>query len=769
MANTQKLSPQGYNIQKSPLNENPFWEQETGGGNVPAGGLTGQVLTKKSNADYDTEWKTPQPGGGLPPGGAVGDILTKTATGGEWQTPDFASNDDLEDVEQTATAAQTAANEAAAAVVTERNRAQAAEQENATAISTERTRATAAEGALASRLTTAEGNIQQNASDISDEIERAEAAEYDLGELITAEGNRAQAAENTLSGEIDEVADDLATEEQNRAAADTLIRTDMTAAISAEAATRATNDAALQTQIDELSGEIPTPSELKEIPDVKINDVVQTVSLQESNYTSAANNIYALLYQTFNSATQAWQRLWKTISGALVVARLSGAMSDFINRVLVITGVDSDGNIQVGSGGSFVGGTQGQVLTKNSSTAYDWSWETPGGTSESELPVQTYSGDDVTDVTYTKTAAEVNKPAWLCQILRTSPTRVERQWNTLRGFLVEVLNAVQYGTYQGNRFIMTDGSQGVQYGTAATKLVTGLFRSSPTANAGELLVASGSLTDEAIRTDPVNGGTTGQVLTKSSNSNYDWEWKTPTYEGNSYSLINPTTNNKQFRCIPDLVRIDPDNTGTAPYEHKVYHKSSFVPSDTDATANSMKCYESSSSIYTALSDTSYPLVNFEFLPFQQFILNMYDNSGLTGTPLTLILTNPDLYNSGGGSASYQEFTFDIPAGVTGKTDSMLLILRFAVGNTLLYTEIPLTRLNAASSFEYYNTGAEDFAVYQYTDHNYCISKAGKIGYTFTANSLTVRVYPNNKMASFAAQSDSVASANIICTVNLYTI
>lgn len=32
MANTQKLSPQGYNIQDSPTNSNPFWDQEGGGG-----------------------------------------------------------------------------------------------------------------------------------------------------------------------------------------------------------------------------------------------------------------------------------------------------------------------------------------------------------------------------------------------------------------------------------------------------------------------------------------------------------------------------------------------------------------------------------------------------------------------------------------------------------------------------------------------------------------------------------------------------------------
>lgn len=35
---------------------------------VPGGGTTGQVLTKASNADYDTEWASPS-GGGWFPGG----------------------------------------------------------------------------------------------------------------------------------------------------------------------------------------------------------------------------------------------------------------------------------------------------------------------------------------------------------------------------------------------------------------------------------------------------------------------------------------------------------------------------------------------------------------------------------------------------------------------------------------------------------------------------------------------------------------------------
>lgn len=43
---------------------------------VPGGGLTNQVLTKKSDADYDMIWKDSS---GIPAGGSTGDILTKNS------------------------------------------------------------------------------------------------------------------------------------------------------------------------------------------------------------------------------------------------------------------------------------------------------------------------------------------------------------------------------------------------------------------------------------------------------------------------------------------------------------------------------------------------------------------------------------------------------------------------------------------------------------------------------------------------------------------
>lgn len=46
-----------------------------GGGAVPPGGETGEVLTKASNSDGDTEWKFP-----LPPGGNRFDLLMKQSS-----------------------------------------------------------------------------------------------------------------------------------------------------------------------------------------------------------------------------------------------------------------------------------------------------------------------------------------------------------------------------------------------------------------------------------------------------------------------------------------------------------------------------------------------------------------------------------------------------------------------------------------------------------------------------------------------------------------
>ena len=186
MAN--KLSPQGYNITRDPVNTNPFWED--GGGNVPAGGTTGQVLTKRTNADFDTEWKTPEAGGsGLPEGGVDGDLLTKVNGEAEWATPDFATGAEVAEAKEDAAAATEAAEEATEAVAAERRRAEAVE-----------TNIIASVGAVADELTeykqTNNGTIAQLRAADSDEA--------------TVRAN----ADAALGGRIDDVAGDLAAYKQ---------------------------------------------------------------------------------------------------------------------------------------------------------------------------------------------------------------------------------------------------------------------------------------------------------------------------------------------------------------------------------------------------------------------------------------------------------------------------------------------------------------------------------------------------------------------------
>lgn len=87
---TRPVSPQGYVITVNPTNQNPFWDKTPppvpAGEGIPKGGKTGQVLTKKSDADYDAGWEPPTGGSADLPAGADGDILYHA--NGEWAAAD---------------------------------------------------------------------------------------------------------------------------------------------------------------------------------------------------------------------------------------------------------------------------------------------------------------------------------------------------------------------------------------------------------------------------------------------------------------------------------------------------------------------------------------------------------------------------------------------------------------------------------------------------------------------------------------------------------
>lgn len=60
-----------------------------GSGNIPAGGSSGQVLAKRSSADYAIEWRTPHY---VPSGGTSGQVLAKSSDNNyalSWSTPHY--------------------------------------------------------------------------------------------------------------------------------------------------------------------------------------------------------------------------------------------------------------------------------------------------------------------------------------------------------------------------------------------------------------------------------------------------------------------------------------------------------------------------------------------------------------------------------------------------------------------------------------------------------------------------------------------------------
>ena len=91
-SNERPLSPQGYVIGMFPTNSNPFWEGEspvpTGQG-IPAGGTTGQVLTKKSDTDYDADWQDSQGGPGTTGGYYVPSVSENGLLTWEASDPDM--------------------------------------------------------------------------------------------------------------------------------------------------------------------------------------------------------------------------------------------------------------------------------------------------------------------------------------------------------------------------------------------------------------------------------------------------------------------------------------------------------------------------------------------------------------------------------------------------------------------------------------------------------------------------------------------------------
>lgn len=434
MANT-KISPQGYNITRDPVNHNPFWED--GGGNVPAGGTTGQVLTKRTDADYDTEWKTPKAGGsGLPEGGVDGDLLTKVNGEAEWATPDFATGAEVE----AATEAAAAATEAAAAATD----AAAAEKRRAEAV---------------------EANIIASVGIVSDEL-----AEY----------------KQTTNGTIAQ----------------------LRAADSAEATARENADTALGGRIDDVAGDLAA---YKQTTDATL----QNLGTADSRLETAIGN-------------EATARL---DADALLREDLTGAVQD---EAAAREAADNEIRQQIGEmSGIPAGGTKGQALVKASDTNFDVEWGNAGG--GVDYPIFGISQAEQSDVNIGDEAQLINyswPPFRLARFflggqIRLSDNKFYINWcerHSRLGFTDESLFSLAHN-------VLCYITSGYDYESRHYDFrpVWGPTLDGAAPAAGCLMVtkvrSDAADASTVVITDPVLGGTKGQALVKSSNADYDWEWK----------------------------------------------------------------------------------------------------------------------------------------------------------------------------------------------------------------------------------------------------
>lgn len=509
--NPQPLSPQGYNIQKAPVNRNPFWEEEGTGGNVPAGGTTGQVLTKRTDADYDTEWKTPEAGGsGLPEGGTAGDLLAKTSDGAEWITPDYPTADDLSLVEDAAEAAQQAANTAAAAVTTETRAREAADT------------------ALGER-------IDDTAQEISDYKTTTNQALADLRSADTAEADARAAADTALGSRIDGVASDLqhyeeatdaelqaqdaedqrlsgliSAESSARMDADALLRQDLTADIQAEQQQREAADTAIRALISAAEGDIGDVGALVESIDTRVT----------ANETDIAD-----LKPVVQSAKE-------TADAAAAAAAEAGAAAAAVRQIP-------------------------RVVDPSTGEAYGDSIDNTRSYPESGIMTLAYNN---------ATSAPPHSIKWL----NDRGTKVRLPGGTFKPF---ALLSAGVSAPLAPQASFSTGEYPI---IGVTNWLKGLVISYPegeTSNAiekGVLLAGTGHSVagENASKTAPISGGTTGQVLTKKSDTDYDWEWRTPEAGGSGLpeggtagDLLAKTANGAEwitpdFPTTEDLSRVE---------------------------------------------------------------------------------------------------------------------------------------------------------------------------------------------------------------------
>lgn len=370
MANNQTLSPQGYNITEAPLNTNPFYDTETGG-NVPAGGATGQVLAKKSEADFDTEWVD---------GGATRQYVNEQ-TGKVSQA-----------VTAETTARQTADTELSKRITDAETRLTEETANRQTGDNNIRNALTAEAEARVNGVNSLAQSIAQLTTSLEQEAYEREATDTEMEDRIfNLEQNSEAGAVAQLETRVSEVETDVATletavggvqtavtnEASNRQTADN----GLAERITQETNERVSGDNSLNERITQLDGALDTLSNstATEFETVK-------KSIEDINEVPAGGDVGQVLTMGADGAEWADAQGGGSSDNPLPVGGTTGqVLAKKSNSDYDVEWVDD----KTGGGGSSVqelpaGGTTGQVLAKKSNTDYDVEWvndQTGGGSS----------------------------------------------------------------------------------------------------------------------------------------------------------------------------------------------------------------------------------------------------------------------------------------------------------------------------------------------------------------------------------------------------
>lgn len=405
MANLQPLSPQGYNITEAPVNTNPFYEEPSGGGNVPAGGSPGQVLVKKTAADYDTEWQTPD--------GVTTAELNEVE---DTLRADIDTETKARQTQDTALSGQIAAN--TSAITAEQTARQAADATLQQSITAEQQTRQAQDTALS-------GQIAANAAAVEQETTNRQNADNALSQRVTAVEQQVKDLNipdvsgltddvKQLQGQMTLFESDLTAEEQARAAADTQLQQGLEAEQTARNAAIQEQNAAIQQNADAISAEQTAREQAVQALEETVAGVhgLPAGGTEGQVLTKTSGTDYAAEWQdptgggSLPDPSSAGQVLtagedltpeWKT--PATVHEIPAGGTAGQVLTKKTGTDYDTEWKTPSGGGGGTnplpTGGTTGQVLTKKSNTDYDVEWTTPQSGGGGSMTREAY-GDQIT-------------------------------------------------------------------------------------------------------------------------------------------------------------------------------------------------------------------------------------------------------------------------------------------------------------------------------------------------------------------------------------